>query len=101
VGDGGWWIEERGERSAGHRLTEMQILRKLASNTAYRNRLPRNVEWQNGGIEEWQNGRMAEWQKGGMAEWYFTTYLIYPAIFMVHADDADDDADDTNNTDGF
>ena len=39
---------------------------------------------------------MAEWQKGGMAEWYFTTYLIYPAIFMVHA--ADDDA---NDTDGF
>ncbi len=29
---------------------------------------------------------------------YFTTYLIYPAIFMVHADADDDDADDT---DGF
>jgi hypothetical protein len=67
VGDGGWWIEERGERSAGYRITE------------------------------WQNGGMAEWQKGGMVEWYFTTYLIYPAIFMVHADDADG-ADDT---DGF
>jgi hypothetical protein len=22
-GDGGWWIEERGERSAGHGITEM------------------------------------------------------------------------------
>ncbi len=54
---------------------------------------------------EWQNGGMAEWQNGGMAEWYFTTYLIYPAIFMVHTDgadnDADDDADDTDNTNGF
>ncbi len=39
----------------------------------------------------WQNSRMAEWQKDGMAEWYFTTYLIYPAIFMVHAEDDDDD----------
>jgi hypothetical protein len=47
---------------------------------------------------EWQNGKMAEWQKGRMAEWYFTTYQIYPAIFMVHADNANnvDDADDTN-----
>jgi hypothetical protein len=55
---------------------------------------------------------MAEFHKGGMAEWYFTTYLIYPAIFMVHtnnADDADDnddaanaaDAANANNTDGF
>jgi hypothetical protein len=44
---------------------------------------------------------MAEWQKGRIAEWYFTTYLIYPAIFMVHADDAADDADDTDDTDGF
>ncbi len=49
---------------------------------------------------------MAEWQNGGMAEWYFTTYLIYPAIFMVHANDPDDadnanDTDDTDNTDGF
>jgi hypothetical protein len=53
----------------------------------------------------WQNGGMAEWQNGGMAELYFTTYLIYPAIFMVHDDDAvddDDDAnDDANDTDGF
>ncbi len=39
-------------------------------------------------MAEWQNGGMAEWRKGGMAEWYFTTYLIYPAIFTVHADDA-------------
>jgi hypothetical protein len=48
---------------------------------------------------------MAGWQNGGMAEWYFTTYLIYPAIFMVHNDDAEDnnnDADnDANDTDGF
>jgi hypothetical protein len=40
-----------------------------------------------------------------MAEWYLTTYQIYPAIFMVHndnANDADDDADDNaDNTDGF
>jgi hypothetical protein len=52
---------------------------------------------------EWQNGRMAEWQNGGMAEWYFTTYLIYPAIFIVHDDDAnaDDADDDANDTDGF
>ncbi len=58
--------------------------------TAYCNRLPRNVEWQNGGMAEWQNGGMAEWQNGGMAEWYFTTYLIYPAILMAHTDDTDD-----------
>jgi hypothetical protein len=32
---------------------------------------------------------------------YFTTYLIYPAIIMVHADDAAADADDTNDTNGF
>ncbi len=51
-------------------------------------------------MAEWQNGGMAEWQNGGMAEWYFTTYLIYPAIFMVRADDADD-ADDADNTEGF
>jgi hypothetical protein len=47
---------------------------------------------------------MAEWQKDGMAEWYFTTYLIYPAIFMVHTNDANndtDDTDDTNDTNGF
>jgi hypothetical protein len=51
-------------------------------------------------MAEWQNGRMAEWQNGGMAEWYFfyDTYLIYPAIFMVHTNDANNDADDT---DGF
>ncbi len=54
-------------------------------------------------MAEWQNGRMAEWQNGGMAELYFTTYPIYPAIFMVHNDDADDDDadDDADNTDGF
>ncbi len=64
----------------------------------------RNVEWQNGRMAEWQNGRMVEWQNGGIAEWYFTTFLIYSAIFMVHNDNADDkdandaynDADDTN-----
>jgi hypothetical protein len=43
---------------------------------------------------------MAEWQNGGMAEWYFTTYLIYPAVFMVHADDADN-ADNANDSDSF
>jgi hypothetical protein len=67
-------------------------------------RLPRNVEWQNGRMAEWQNGGMVEWQKGGMAEWYFTTYLIYPAIFMVHTNDADNNTnntDNTNDTDGF
>ncbi len=53
-------------------------------------------------MEEWQNGRMAGWRDGGMAEWYFTTYLIYPAMFMVHGDDANNDADDdANDTDGF
>jgi hypothetical protein len=45
---------------------------------------------------EWQNGGMAEWQNGRMEDWYFTTYLIYPDIFMVHADDADNNADNTN-----
>ncbi len=54
-------------------------------------------------MAEWQNGGMAEWQNGGMAEWYFTTYLIYPAIFMVHANNTNDanDANNTNNTNGF
>jgi hypothetical protein len=60
--------------------------------TAYHTILPQNVEW--------QNGRMADWQKGGMAEWYFTTYLIYPAIFMVHTNDANN-ADNANDTNGF
>jgi hypothetical protein len=46
---------------------------------------------------------MVEWQNGGMVEWYFTTYLIYPAIFMVHNDNADDDDanNNANDTDGF
>jgi hypothetical protein len=54
-------------------------------------------------MAEGQNSGMAEWQKGRMAEWYFTTYLIYPAIFMVHANNADnaDNTNDTNNTKGF
>jgi hypothetical protein len=54
---------------------------------------------------DWQNGGMAEWQTGGIAGWYFTTYLIYPAIFMVHEDNADNANDDANNnannTNGF
>ncbi len=45
---------------------------------------------------------MVEWQNDGMMEWYFTTYLIYPAIFMVHNDDTNNNAkDDANDTDGF
>ncbi len=69
-----------------------------------------NVEWQNGGMAEWQNGGMAEWQNGRMAKWYLTTYLIYPAIFMVHDDNANNNAnnnadndadDDTDNANGF
>jgi hypothetical protein len=51
-------------------------------------------------MAEWQNSGIAEWQNGGMAEWYFTTYVIHPAIFMVHANDADN-ADNANNTNGF
>ncbi len=55
---------------------------------------------------EWQNGGMAEWQNGRMAEWYFTTYLIYPAIFMVHDNNVDDNANNNadnnaNDTDCF
>ncbi len=56
-------------------------------------------------VTEWRDGRMAEWRDGGMAEWrnggmvfYYDTYLIYPAIFMVHTDNANDHGDDT---DGF
>ncbi len=52
-------------------------------------------------MAEWQNGGMAEWQKGGMAEWYFITYLIYPAIFMIHADADDDNDDDTDTFKSF
>ncbi len=45
---------------------------------------------------------MAEWQNGRMAERYFTTYLIYPAIFMVHNDNNDNNANnDANDTNGF
>jgi hypothetical protein len=54
---------------------------------------------------EWQNGGMVEWQNGGMAEGYFTTYLIYLAIFMVHDDNANNAAanadGDADNTNGF
>jgi hypothetical protein len=33
---------------------------------------------------------------------YYDTYLIHPAIFMVHTDDANDDADNNaDDTDGF
>jgi hypothetical protein len=55
------------------------------------------MEWWDGGMAEWRDGGMAEWWDGGMV-FYYDTYLIYPAIFMVHTDDANDDADDT---DGF
>jgi hypothetical protein len=40
------------------------------------------TEWQDGEMAEWRDGGMVEWQNGGMAEWYFTTYLIYPAIYL-------------------
>ncbi len=36
-----------------------------------------------------------------MAELYFTTYLIYPAIFMVQANDDDNDNDNTNTFKSF
>ncbi len=55
------------------------------------------MEWRDGGMAEWRDGGMAEWQNGGMV-FYYDTYLIYPAIFMVHTDDANNDA---NDTDGF
>ncbi len=61
-------------------------LHQFACYSQQSTRQNRNVEWQNGGMG---NGRMAGWRDGGMAEWYFTTYVIYPAIFMVHADDND------------
>jgi hypothetical protein len=54
-------------------------------------------------MAEWRDRGMAEGRNGGMV-WYFTTYLIYPAILMVHTDDANnntDDTNDTNDTDGF
>ena len=59
------------------------------------------AEWRDGGMAGWQNSRMAEWQKDGMAEWYFTTYLIYPAIFMVHAAAAAAADDDTDTFKSF
>ncbi len=46
-------------------------------------------------MAEWRDGGMAEWLNGGMV-FYYNTYQIYPAIFMVHTDDANDDTDDTN-----
>ncbi len=53
-------------------------------------------------MAEWRDGRMAEWWNGGME---YTTYLIYPAIFMVHNNNANNDANDAdnnaNNIDGF
>ncbi len=52
------------------------------------------MEWRNGGLVEWRNGgngsRMAEWFNGRNG------YL--PTIFMVPAND---DNDDNNNTDTF
>jgi hypothetical protein len=60
------------------------------------------MEWRNGGMTEWWDSGMAEWRDGGMSECYFTTYLIYPAIFMVHTDNTNEDAnDDADNTNGF
>ena len=56
-------------------------------------------------MAEWQNGRNGyirtiygtrTLKSFILQRQYFTTYLIYPAIFMVQA--ADDDA---NDTDGF
>ncbi len=55
------------------------------------------MEWGDGGMAELRDGRMAEWRNGGMV-FYYDTYLIYPAMFMVHTNNADDNAD---NTDGF
>ncbi len=52
-------------------------------------------------MAEWQNGGMTEWQKSGMVEWYFTTHLIYPAIFMVHAAATAADDDDTDTFKSF
>ncbi len=84
---GGGWIEKRGERSAGYGFTEMQFLCKPDLHGMTKS----NVEWQNGGMAEWRNGgnggRMAEWLNGRNG------YL--PTIFMVHANDNDDDNTDT------
>jgi hypothetical protein len=47
-------------------------------------------------VTDWWDGGMAEWRNGGMV-FYYDTYLIYPAIFMVHTDDANK----ANDTNGF
>jgi hypothetical protein len=80
VGDGGWWIEERGEHSAGYIITEMKILRKLASNTAYRTMITtkcRMAEWQDGGMAEWRDGGMAEGRNDGMVFYYIPNLSCY------------------------
>jgi hypothetical protein len=54
-------------------------------------------------MAEWRDGGMAEWRNCGMV-FYYDTYLIYPAIFMVHTNDDDannDTADDADDTNGF
>jgi hypothetical protein len=61
------------------------------------------AEWRDGGMAEWPDGGMAEWRNGRMV-FYYNTYLIYPAIFMVHTNDANDDNDadyDADNTNSF
>ncbi len=47
---------------------------------------------------------MAGWQNGRMSEWWNDILLhTYPAIFMVHDDDADnkDTDNDANDTNSF
>jgi hypothetical protein len=52
-------------------------------------------------VAEWRDGGMAEWQNGRMV-FYYDTYLIYLAIFMVHTNDAKDNANnDANDTNSF
>ena len=65
------------------------------------------AEWRNGGMAEmadgmadgmaeWQNGGMAEWWNGGrMAEWSNGGNGYLPTIFMVHANNDDDDNTNT------
>ncbi len=59
------------------------------------------MEWRNGGMAEWRNGGMAEWRNGRnggqTAEWSNGGNGYLPTIFMVHADDGDDN----NNTNTF